>query len=139
MDHSKSSLNYADFINKELVLFSQADCERSIPSVVDGLKPGQRKILFSCFKRKLKSDIKVAQLAGYVSEQSAYHHGEVSLMGTIVAMAQNFVGSNNINSLVPSGQFGTRLMVRSLYAPHPIPPSPAHRHTRAHTTHQRTP
>lgn len=110
VDHSKASLNYSDFINKELVLFSQADCERSIPSVVDGLKPGQRKILFSCFKRKLKSDIKVAQLAGYVSEQSAYHHGEVSLMGTIVAMAQNFVGSNNINSLVPSGQFGTRLM-----------------------------
>mmetsp|Transcript_11822 Transcript_11822/g.47709 ORF Transcript_11822/g.47709 Transcript_11822/m.47709 type:complete len:1558 (-) Transcript_11822:87-4760(-) len=110
VDHSKSTLTYKDFINKELVLFSQADCERSIPSVVDGLKPGQRKVLFSCFKRKLKSDIKVAQLAGYVSEQSAYHHGEVSLMGTIIAMAQNFVGSNNINALVPSGQFGTRLM-----------------------------
>ena len=118
VDHSKATLNYSDFINKELVLFSQADCERSIPSVVDGLKPGQRKILFSCFKRKLKSDIKVAQLAGYVSEQSAYHHGEVSLMGTIIAMAQTFVGSNNINALVPSGQFGTRLMVMCLTHTH---------------------
>ena len=54
--------------------------------------------------------MKVAQLAGYVSEHSAYHHGEVSLCGTIIGMAQNFVGSNNINLLVPNGQFGSRLM-----------------------------
>ena len=104
------SVTYTDFVNKELVLFSEADCIRSIPSVVDGFKPGQRKILFSCFKRNLKNEIKVAQLAGYVSENSAYHHGEVSLMGTIVAMAQDFVGSNNINFLHPGGQFGTRIL-----------------------------
>jgi DNA topoisomerase-2 len=52
----------------------------------------------------------VAQLAGYVSEQAAYHHGEASLQGAIVGMAQNFVGSNNINILQPNGQFGTRIM-----------------------------
>ena len=83
--------------------------QRSIPSIVDGLKPGQRKILFACFKRKLRTEIKVAQLAGYVAEHSAYHHGEQSLAMAIINMAQNFVGSNNINLLVPSGQFGTRL------------------------------
>merc|ERR1719207_213029 len=83
---------------------------RSIPSMVDGFKPTQRKIMFCAFKRNLQSDVKVAQLAGYIAEHSAYHHGEVSLQGTIVAMAQSFVGSNNINLLVPSGQFGTRLM-----------------------------
>ena len=77
--------------------------------MVDGFKPSQRKVLFSCFKRKLKSDIKVAQLSGYVSEHSAYHHGEASLAMTIVNLAQDFVGSNNVNLLVPSGQFGTRL------------------------------
>jgi len=65
-------------------------------------------VLFSCFKRKLKKDIKVVQLAGYVSEHSAYHHGEASLQGTIINMAQNYCGSNNINLLMPSGQFGTR-------------------------------
>eukprot|EP00493_Phyllostaurus_siculus_P026734 UN27079 len=81
---------------------------RSIPSFVDGLKPGQRKVLFACFKRNLTKDIKVSQLQGYVSEHSAYHHGEMSLVGTIIKMAQNFIGSNNINLLVPSGQFGTR-------------------------------
>ena len=91
-------------------MFSVADCARSIPSLCDGLKPGQRKILYSCFKRKLKGEIKVAQLSGYVAEHSAYHHGEVSLQQTIVSMAQNFVASNNINLLLPIGQFGTRIM-----------------------------
>ena len=88
-----------------------ADNIRSIPSVADGLKPGQRKVLFGCFKRKLVKEIKVAQLAGFVSEKTAYHHGEQSLTATIVGLAQNFVGSNNVNLLEPNGQFGTRIAV----------------------------
>lgn len=108
LEDSYSHLKYEDFINKEFILFSMADNLRSIPSVVDGLKPSERKILFACFKKKLKGEIKVAQLVGYVSEHSAYHHGEMSLSSTIVAMAQNFVGSNNINLLMPIGMFGTR-------------------------------
>ena len=59
VDHSAQFLDLDDFINKELIQFSMADNVRSIPSMVDGLKPGQRKILFSCFKRKLKGEIKV--------------------------------------------------------------------------------
>jgi DNA topoisomerase-2 len=77
--------------------------------MVDGLKISLRKILYSAFKRKLTSEIKVAQFSGYVSEHSSYHHGEASLNGAIVNMAQTFVGSNNINLLEPNGQFGTRL------------------------------
>ncbi|XP_072178240.1 DNA topoisomerase 2-alpha-like [Diadema setosum] len=102
-------ISYNDFINKELVLFSNADNERSIPSMLDGLKPGQRKVLFTCFKKYEKKEIKVAQMAGAVAELSAYHHGEQSLMSTIINLAQNFVGSNNLNLLQPIGQFGTRL------------------------------
>ena len=109
LDHNVSSLSISDFVNKELILFSMADNIRSIPSMVDGFKPGQRKVLFGCFKRKLKREIKVAQLAGYVAEHSAYHHGEASLLMTIVGLAQAYVGSNNINVLDPNGQFGTRL------------------------------
>jgi len=108
VDHSKNKLSYEDFVNKELVQFARYDLMRSVPSVMDGLKPTQRKVLYCCFKRNLRSDVKVAQLVGYVGEHSAYHHGEMSLSGTIVSMAQDFVGSNNINLLVPSGQFGTR-------------------------------
>eukprot|EP00928_Gymnodinium_smaydae_P069983 TRINITY_DN53940_c0_g1_i1.p1 TRINITY_DN53940_c0_g1~~TRINITY_DN53940_c0_g1_i1.p1 ORF type:complete len:1309 (-),score=272.18 TRINITY_DN53940_c0_g1_i1:634-4497(-) len=109
VDHSQPEVTYCDFINKELVLFSRANVVRAIPNIMDGFKPSQRKVLFGCFKRKLKNDCKVAQLTGYVSEQAAYHHGETSLQDTIVGMAQDFVGSNNINLLVPQGQFGTRL------------------------------
>ena len=76
----------------------------------DGFKPSQRKVLFACFKKNLKDEMKVAQLAAYVSETTAYHHGEVSLADTIVKMAHDYVGSNNVNYLEPCGQFGTRLM-----------------------------
>lgn len=81
---------------------------RAIPSVMDGLKPSQRKILWAACLRKSNASLKVAELAGFVSEKSAYHHGEGSMCGTIVHMAQNFTGSNNINLLVPEGQFGAR-------------------------------
>ncbi len=110
IDQTKEIIPIHDFVDKELILFSRYDVERSIPSAVDGLKPSQRKVLYSAVERNITKDIKVAQFSGYVSEKSAYHHGEVSLQGTIVNMAQNFVGSNNINFLVPSGQFGSRLM-----------------------------
>ena len=112
MDHSVDEISLVDFINKELILFSMADNVRSIPNVVDGLKPGLRKIIFACFKRNLvKGEVKVAQLSGYIAEHSAYHHGEQSLQSSIVGLAQNFVGSNNINLLEPRGQFGSRLQV----------------------------
>ncbi len=109
LDTSKKSVKYDEFINNELIHFSSYDCARSIPNMVDGLKISLRKILYCAFKRKLQSEIKVAQFSGYVSEHSSYHHGEASLNGAIVNMAQTFVGSNNINLLMPNGQFGTRL------------------------------
>lgn len=109
VDYTNPRMTYQSFVDRELILFSVADCERSIPSAIDGFKPGQRKILFSCFKRNLVRSLKVAQLAGYVAEHSAYHHGEQSLVQTIIAMAQNFVGANNLALLEQDGQFGTRL------------------------------
>lgn len=108
LDYNADQLTYSDFINKELIHFSTYDVARSIPSLCDGLKVSQRKILWSCFKRNLTNEIKVAQLSGYVSEKAAYHHGEASLQGAIIGMAQNYVGSNNINLLEPRGQFGSR-------------------------------
>ena len=110
LDYTKNNVRVKDLINKELVLFSIADNVRSIPSLVDGLKPSQRKIIYACIKRNLYSEIKVSQLAGYVSEVSSYHHGESSLQETIIGLSQTFVGSNNINLLEPVGQFGTRLL-----------------------------
>lgn len=109
LDTTKSSVECEAFIDDEMRHFSIYDCARSIPNGVDGLKTSQRKIVFAAFKRKLVNEIKVAQLSGYVSEHTEYHHGEASLNGAIVGLAQNYVGSNNINILEPNGQFGTRL------------------------------
>ena len=109
LDYTNMNVNVEEFINKDLIHFSNSDNIRSIPHLCDGLKPSQRKVLFCCFKRNLVKEIRVAQLAGYVSEHGAYHHGEASLQGTIVNMAQNYVGSNNIHLLEPVGQFGSRI------------------------------
>ena len=110
LDHSTKNITYTDFVNKELILFSMADNMRSIPSIVDGFKPGQRKVLFTCLKRNLRKDKKLVELAGDVMGLTAYHHGDASLQQTIVGLAQTFVGSNNLNTLEPSGNFGSRLM-----------------------------
>ena len=107
-----SSMNISDFLDKELIKFSYADCGRSIASMVDGLKESQRKILYAVFKRKLHysgKSLKVAQLSGYTAEHSNYHHGEQNLQDTIIGMASDFVGSNNIPLLYPDGGFGSRL------------------------------
>ena len=104
-------VTYRDFINRDLIHFSNADNLRSIPSMVDSFKPSQRKIFFAGLKRgKRASDIKVAQFAGYIGCETEYHHGEVSLFEAIIGMAQNWTTSNNINVLEPKGNFGSRSM-----------------------------
>jgi DNA topoisomerase-2 len=104
-------VTYKDFINRDLIHFSNADNVRSIPSVIDAFKPSQRKIFFAGLKRgKRAADIKVAQFAGYIGCETEYHHGEVSLFEAIIGMAQNWPTSNNINLLEPKGNFGSRSM-----------------------------
>ena len=67
MNYNQNKIRYKDFIDNEFIHFSNYDNIRSIASAIDGLKPGQRKILYSCFLKKLTKEIKVAQLSGYVS------------------------------------------------------------------------
>lgn len=105
-----TTITIKEFVHQELIHFSNYDNLRSIPSISDGFKPSQRKVLYGCLKKNITSEYKVAQLAAAVAEISAYHHGEQSLVSTIINMVQNFVGANNLNLLVPMGQFGTRLM-----------------------------
>lgn len=104
-------MKMSNFVNNEVIKFSHEDCKRSIPSLFDGLKQSQRKLIFSVKKRNLlysKPSLKVAQLGGYVAEHTNYHHGEQNLYQTIVKMAQEFPGSNNIPLLYRDGQFGSR-------------------------------
>lgn len=92
------------------------DTERSIADVIDGLKITQRKVIATCIKKNITTDYKVAQLGSLVSGEMAYHHGEAGVADVISKMAQDFTGSNNINLLVPEGQFGNILS--------PIPSAP---------------
>jgi len=115
--YENKDVRISKFVHSDLIHFSNDDLSRSIPSLVDGLKPSQRKILYGAQLRGLdKTEVKVAQLAGFVSDKAAYHHGEASLMGAIIGMAQNYMGSNNINILKPNGQFGSRIRGGSDFA-----------------------
>jgi len=108
----EDKIDIAEFINEELIHFSIDDCKRSIPSLLDGLKESQRKVLYSAIKRNLSfkaKSLKVAQFAGYIAENTNYHHGEQNLYDTITKLAQRFVGSNNIPLLFNDGQFGERI------------------------------
>ncbi|RHN79034.1 putative DNA topoisomerase (ATP-hydrolyzing) [Medicago truncatula] len=107
-NYESKSIKYRDFVNKELLFFSMKNLQRFIPSMVDGLTLGQRKTLFCSFKMKLTKPTEVFRLTTYVALHSFFHDDEQSIASTIIGMAQDFVGSNNINLLIPYGQFGTR-------------------------------
>eukprot|EP00754_Rhynchopus_humris_P009141 Rhum_TRINITY_DN13939_c0_g1::Rhum_TRINITY_DN13939_c0_g1_i3::g.65630::m.65630/K03164/TOP2; DNA topoisomerase II len=113
LDTSGGEVSINSFVNTDVAsYFHYINLERALPSCIDGLKPSQRKVLFTCFKRDLTGhkEMKVSQLSGAVAELTCYHHGDMSMHETIVKLAQDFVGSgNNVPLLEPLGQFGTRL------------------------------
>lgn len=108
IDIKENKVPFQDLIHKELIHFSIYDNLRSIPSLCDGFKPSQRKIIHYMMDKNITKSIKVAQLSGYVSAETSYHHGEVSLQQAIIGMAQDFCGTNNLNLLYPDGNHGSR-------------------------------
>ncbi|CAH0055093.1 unnamed protein product [Clonostachys solani] len=109
VDRTKSSISFGDFIRNELILSIMDRNVRSIPSVLDGFTPRQRKVMFAAFKKCLTTEQRVIDLAGYASEQTDYDENETSLYETIIGLAQTFAGWNNINCLETCGNFGSRL------------------------------
>lgn len=97
------------FVRTKLSQFYRTSIERSIPDLIDGFKEAQRKVFYGMKKGKIYSDTKVVVAAGRIMDFSGYHHGDQSLYGTMIGMAQDFTGSNNVNLLVPEGNFGTRI------------------------------
>ena len=75
IDKFATKTTYESFMNNEFIEFSMADNVRSIPSLVDGLKPSQRKILYTLFKLGGKNELNVGELFGYVKAYAEYHHG----------------------------------------------------------------
>jgi len=99
----------SDFLSEEYKEFAMYSIEgRAIPSVVDGFKPTQRKIIHisnQIWKTGSEKNLKVFQLAGKVASDAFYHHGNTSLENAIVTMAQKF--KNNAALLEEDGQFGS--------------------------------
>jgi DNA topoisomerase-2 len=116
VDYGQPAVTYTEFIHKEVLPYSNYSNERNIPSVVDGLKPVQRKALFTMLEKNIVSDVKVAQVAAVIAAHTMYHHGEQSLVEAVVGMAQDHVGVSNLNLFRPEGQFGTRLDPPSVHS-----------------------
>ena len=104
-------IEISEFVTDDLVLFSHESCTRSIPNIYDGLKPTQRKILYTLFSLPEKEALrprKVFELTAKTAEKAQYHHGDSSLNGTIMNMMQTWCGSNNIPLLGHEGFIGSR-------------------------------
>ena len=97
------------FLSDEYKDFSLYVIEnRAIASVIDGLKPSQRKIIHvsnDIWKTGNEKNLKIFQLAGKVASDCYYHHGSSSLESAIINMAQSF--KNNMPLLEEDGQFGS--------------------------------
>jgi DNA topoisomerase-2 len=110
------TISIDDFLRKEMIHFSHHHVRRALPSVIDGLTPARRKALFYFLSQKAGKEIRVAQAAAGAAQLTCYHHGEASLVETIVSMAQDHQGANNVALLEALGQFGSRHDKPSIHA-----------------------
>ena len=106
---TKQALTVSHFVSNELRQYAQYDNERSIANLVDGLKSSQRKALYTMLETMpYGGSIKVSNLASRASDKTHYRHSEDSLSSTIVTLAQDYPGSNNVPIFDKEGQFGSK-------------------------------
>jgi DNA gyrase subunit A len=80
---------------------------RALPDVRDGLKPVQRRILYTMWQQNLTADAKHRKCAKVVGDvMGNYHpHGDAAIYETLVRMAQSF--SLRVPLVDGSGNFGS--------------------------------
>lgn len=106
-----------DFLNNEVKEYSMSVItDRAIASVIDGLKPSQRKIIYTADKsaRKFK---KTSALVGETMSIANYEKGDGSLGPAIINLVQDFTGSNNVPLLEGEGAFGSRFLPNGAASP----------------------
>lgn len=117
MDPSEyKSIPLSSFVDNCLRPYSVETLRRCIPSMMDGMKEGQRKILFVGISTNIRKPIKVVQYGGRVLEHGAYHHGDSAMSETIIHMAQCWPGRNTIPLLLADGSFGSRFDGAKVYS-----------------------
>lgn len=102
-------INISEFYKVDGCNYASYDNYRKIGSICDGLKPSSRKCLYTILKNNVVAPKKVSQLKSDTASQTQYLHGDQSLEGVLVGMAQDFIGTNNIPLLKRKGMFGTRI------------------------------
>jgi len=108
IENNTKTLNV--FFEKDYTSYASYDNARKIGNIIDGLKLSSRKVIYTILTNNIKDEIKVSQLASKVAELTEYLHGEKSLEGVIVGLAQDYSGSNNLPLLYPEGNFGKRFI-----------------------------
>lgn len=103
------SIRISDFYKVDGCNAASYDNYRKIASVVDGFKPSGRKIMYTVLKKNVTSPMKVSILKSDAAAMTQYLHGDQSLEGVVVTLAQEFPGTNNIPLLKRKGTFGNRL------------------------------
>ncbi len=94
-------------VTNQLCEFSYVNVQRSIPSIIDGLKECQRKVI--AVTMDMTKEIKVSQFQGRVSEKMHYRYGDQALYRTIIGLGNYCVGTNNIPLVQANGQYDSRL------------------------------
>lgn len=110
IEQFEGDLSLSEFVSTQLVVYHSATLRRALPCLYDGFKESQRKAFYGTRKAKLKETLKVERLAGSVAEATAYHHGGKSMEDTIIKLAQDYIGTNNVPLFEADGQFGSRLL-----------------------------
>ena len=109
-DKIKQEITLTEFFDTDYPSFGAYDNLRKMPSIIDGLKLSQRKVIYTMLKKfpNPSTENKTARLASYVAAETEYVHGEQSLCGVLDSMAAYFTGSNSFPLIAGHGNFGSR-------------------------------
>lgn len=102
----------SEMLDRDLKAYQRDNIMRKLPHMMDGAVPSRRKVIFTARKiwASSNAEMKVNAFVNETSKSTHYHHGEMSLAGTVTKMAQDFPGSRHMPFILPLGQFGTRSM-----------------------------
>ena len=113
--HSMTAIPLQDLVKEEYRTYQiYTLMDRAIPYLQDGLKPSQRRILFTLWKNSNKGLIKVSSLTGLVL--TLHPHGPASVEQSIVNLAQDYTFSNNYPLIDKKGYFGERMETQAAAA-----------------------
>lgn len=111
------TISFVNQVNDDQKKYSRYVCDyRAIPNAIDGLKPVQRRILWTMWNSVAKNHFtKTVKVTGLVM---GYHpHGDASIQDAVSSMAQEFSFANNYAYVQGEGTFGDVLDPKAIASP----------------------